>query len=215
MPVSTVREDREQAIQALAEEYPKAFFIVGQRRKPLKLGIEKDIEADLAKANDSPLLDYDITDALAWYTSHVGYLSACIAGTDRVDLHGRPVDKVTPSEAREAEEEAQEGFARIEARKRRLPQFVTQSLQPTLPKAQVLPVNADLNALEMLAEIESQITLVRSILGDKADDPLRRELARPALRLMIDELQTIIARLDQRATAPTMHDAFNSKEVKR
>jgi sRNA-binding protein len=207
MPVSTVREDREQAIQALAEEYPKAFFIVGQRRKPLKLGIEKDIEADLAKANDdSPLLDHDIVDALAWYTYHVGYKNACsVAGTARVDLEGRPVGKVTLSEAREAEKQAEEGFAMIEARKQRqLPQFVTRSPPPSSPpppppRLQALPVKANLDALEMLVEIEKQIALVRSILGNDPDDPLRRELARPAMRLMIDELQTIIARQDQKA----------------
>ena len=62
-----------------------------------------------------------------------------------------------------------------------------------------MPVKANLDALEMLVEIEKQIALVRSILGNDPDDPLRRELARPAMRLMIDELQTIIARQDQKA----------------
>ena len=52
MPVYTTREDRDRAIQALAEEYPKTFFVIGGRRKPLKHGIERDIEADLAKDND-------------------------------------------------------------------------------------------------------------------------------------------------------------------
>jgi hypothetical protein len=199
MPVSTTREERDRAIKALAKEYPKAFFVNTIQRKPLKLGIEKDIEADLAKADDnSPLLDYNIADAVAGYMWHVGYQSNCVAGTNRIDLEGRPVGKVTLSEAREAAEEAKEGFARIEARKQ-LPQFVTRSPPPPPPRSQVLPVKANLEALEMLAEIEKQIALVRSILGDDPDDPLRRELARPAMRLMIDELQTIIARQDQKA----------------
>jgi hypothetical protein len=201
MPVYTTREERDRAIKALAKEYPKAFFVNTIQRKPLKLGIEKDIEADLAQADDnSPLLDYDIADAVAGYMWHVGYQSNCVAGTNRVDLEGKPVGKVTPSEAREAAEEAKEGFARIEARKQ-LPQFVTRSPPPPPPppRLQVLPVNANLNALEMLAEIEKQIGLVRSILGDNPDDPLRRELARPAMRLMADELQTIMARQDQKA----------------
>jgi hypothetical protein len=32
----SLREDRDRAIQALAQEYPKTFFTVGDRRKPLK-----------------------------------------------------------------------------------------------------------------------------------------------------------------------------------
>jgi sRNA-binding protein len=200
MSVRTIREERERAIKALAEEYPKTFFVIGERRKPLKLGIEKDIEADLAKDSDSQLLDYDITDACAWYTSHVGYQMACsVAGANRIDLQGKSVSKVTASEARGAEEYAKETFAKIEMRKKeKLPQFVTQEPRavPSTLKAGALPVNVNLNNTEMLAELEKQIGIVRAVLGDSPDDPLRRELARPALRLMVDELSTIIARLD-------------------
>ena len=38
MTAHSLREDRDRAIQALAEEYPKTFFVVGERRKPLSLG---------------------------------------------------------------------------------------------------------------------------------------------------------------------------------
>jgi hypothetical protein len=72
-------------------------------------------------------------------------------------------------------------------------------LPPTTPfvaKGWALPVNGALSSMELLAEIEKQMALVRTILGDAPDDPLRRELARPALRLMSDELATVIARLD-------------------
>jgi sRNA-binding protein len=114
MPAYSLREDRDRAIQALAREYPKTFFVIGERRKPLKHDIDKDIEADIAKDNDHPLLDYDIGDALAWYQSHVGYQKACsIAGASRLDLQGKPVSKITVNEARDAEEQAQEGFAKM------------------------------------------------------------------------------------------------------
>jgi sRNA-binding protein len=200
MPAYTLREDRERAIQTLAQEFPKTFFVIGERRKPLKLNIEKDIEAEVAKDNDHPLLDYDIADALAWYQSHVGYQKACsIAGTSRLDLQGKPVSKITAAEACEAEEEAKEGFAKMaERRKQRAaanglpPQLVA----PPAPKAKALPVNGALSSIEMLTEIEKQLELAKMILGDSPDDPLRKELARPALRLMADELSTIIARLD-------------------
>jgi hypothetical protein len=199
MPAYSLREDRDRAIQALAQEYPKTFFIVGNQRKPLKHGIEKDIEAELATANDHLLLDFDIADALAWYRSHIGYQKSCaVAGVNRIDLHGRPVSKVTPNEAREAEAEAEEAFARMAERKGNgLPRSMLPPTKPAVAVARALPVNSALSSLELLAEIDKQLALVRTILGDAPeDDPLRRELARPALRLMADELSTIVARLD-------------------
>jgi hypothetical protein len=196
MSVYTSRDELDRAIQALAKEYPKAFFVGAKQRKPLKHDIEKDIEADLAKDNDNPLLDYDIESAVAFYTTHVGYYKACsVAGTPLVDLQGRPVSKITPSEARKYDDLATETFAAIERGKReKLPPFITQP--GAAPKIAALPVNAALTNIEMLAELEKQISIVRMVFGDSPDDPLRRQLARPALRLMIDELDTIVARLD-------------------
>ena len=202
MPVHSLREDRDRAVQALAQEYPKTFFIVGERRKPLKLGIEKDIQAELATDNDHPLLDFDIADALAWYCSHIGYHKSCsVAGVNRIDLQGKPVSKVTPSEAREAEAEAADGIARMLERRNKagngLPRSVLPPTTPAVAIARALPVNGALSSLELLGEIDKQLALVRTILGDAPEDPLRRELARPALRLMADELSTIVARLDE------------------
>jgi sRNA-binding protein len=201
MVANTLREDRDRAVQALAHEYPKAFFVIGERRKPLKHGIEKDIEADLAKNNDHPLLDHDIVDAIAWYQSHVGYQKSCsVAGTNRIDLQGKPVSKVTVNEAHAAEDEAREGFARMAERRKvksnGLPAQLVAEPKVAVPHSRALPVNATLSSREMLSEIDKQAALVRTILCDGPDDPLRKELARPALRLMIDELNTIIARLD-------------------
>jgi hypothetical protein len=199
MAAYSLREDRDRAIQALAQEYPKTFFIIGERRKPLKHGIEKDIEAELARDNDHPLLDFDITDALAWYRSHIGYQKSCsAAGVNRIDLQGKSVSKVTASEAREAEAEAADAIARMAAR-RKAGNGLPPSVLPPAPfvtKGWALPVNGALSSMELLGEIDKQMGLVRTILGDAPDDPLRRELARPALRLMSDELATVIARLD-------------------
>jgi sRNA-binding protein len=199
MPATYLREDRDAAVHALCAEYPKTFFVDARRRVPVKHDIEKDIEAELAKNKHSKLLDYDIYDTVEWYCSHVGYKKACsVAGNGRVDLRGVVVCPVTEAEARIADREANEIFADIEARKRQttsLPRFVAQP--PTLaPRPQSLPVDTNLNTSEMLQEIEKQIALARTILGDSPDDPLRQQLVRPALRLMIDELNTIVARID-------------------
>jgi hypothetical protein len=52
----------------------------------------------------------------------------------------------------------------------------------------------------LFAELEKQLSLVRTVLGADPDDLLRKQLARSALQLMVDELTTVIARLDQKNT---------------
>jgi ProP effector len=200
MPVNSLRADRERAIQALSREHPKTFFAIGERRKPIKLGIEKDIEAEMAKDDDHPLLDFDIPDAIAWYCSRIGYLKSCVAGASRLDLQGKAVAKITPAEAREAEAEAQEGIARMVARRKEqasngLPQSITRAPAPPRPTA--IPINGALSNTELLAELQKQIALVISVLSTDADDLLRKQLARSALVHMGDGIQTIVARLDK------------------
>ena len=118
------RDDRERALLALAEEYPKTFFVEPKRRMPLKHGIEEDIKADLITNQHSVLRFFDIDDAVEWYRSHVGYLKSCsVAGVGRLDLKGTIAAKVTEAEARIAGEKATEIFADIEARKRQLQQL--------------------------------------------------------------------------------------------
>ena len=202
MSVYSLRHDRDRAIQALAAEYPKTFFTDGPRRKPLKRGIEKDIEAELAKDNDHPLLDHDITDAINFYCSHVGYHKACsVAGVSRVDLQGKPVSKVTASEALEAEAEAAEIFAQMAERRKAgngLPPSVLPPTTRVVAKGSTISVNTALDNTELFAELEKQLGIVRTVLGADPDDLLRKQLARSALQLMADELQTVIARLDQK-----------------
>jgi hypothetical protein len=202
MATYSLREDRDRAIQALSAEYPKTFFTDGGRRKPLKQGIEKDIEAELAKDNDHPLLDHDITDALNFYCSHVGYHKACsVPGVSRIDLHGKAVSKVTASEALKAEGEAAEIFASMAARRKAgngLPPSVLPPTTRVAAKVSTISVNTALDNTELFAELEKQLGIVRTVLGADPDDLLRKQLARSALQLMADELQTVIARLDQK-----------------
>jgi sRNA-binding protein len=195
------RNERDRALLALTEEYPKAFFIEPKRRVPLKHGIEQDMKADLTTNQHSALVYFDIGDAVAWYRSHVGYLISCsVAGAGRLDLAGMVVAKVTEAEARTAREKAKEIFADIEVRKRQRqwPQQSGFSVARATPPVQArsFAVDAKLSNLDMLAAVQKQLELVKTILGDVPDDSLRRELARPALRLMVDELNTIIARFD-------------------
>jgi sRNA-binding protein len=200
MPVHTIREDRDRCIQALAGAYPRTFFIVGERRKPLKIGIARDIEADLAKDNDHVLLDYDVVDAIAFYENHIGTLKNTTTGANRLDLHGKAAGKVTLTEAREAAAVAEEAIARMNARRQEqptgngLPAFVAQP--PAPPKVSTIQVNGALSTSELFVELEKHLKLVRTVLDADPDDTLRKQLARSALTLMADEVRTIIARLD-------------------
>jgi len=131
--IAIERDDIERGVEALSETYPKAFFVNGRLRRPLKLGIAKDIKADLAADPDSELKFYDIDQVLAWYTNHVGYQNACsVAGAVRVDLDGAKAGTVT------------EIFARIESRKRS-----TTWAAPTNTGAQAAPAAPALKILKV------------------------------------------------------------------
>lgn len=77
---------------AAADLWP-AFSVYERRRRPLAIGIHKDIEATgvLTPGEASALLRY--------YCGNLGYLRACREGQARVDLNGTAVGVVTASEA--------------------------------------------------------------------------------------------------------------------
>ena len=98
-----------------SEVLPENVFVESKQRRPLKLSIVKDIEANIAKDQENELRFYDIADAVSWYCSHVGYQVACSVAYVRLDLQGKKAGAVT--EARAAEEEAKNIFGKIEAQK--------------------------------------------------------------------------------------------------
>lgn len=62
----------EALINQLAERWPKCFAVFEQRRKPLKLGIHRDITLEV-----TPEM---LSLAMRLYTCNVGYLRAMRAG---------------------------------------------------------------------------------------------------------------------------------------
>jgi sRNA-binding protein len=190
-------DDLNRAIEALSEAYPRAFFVNGRLRRPLKNHIVRDIKTAIAKDPNSELRFYDIDDAVDWYQRHVGYNIACSTpGTARLDLDGNRVGTVTEAEARMAGERAKTGFEQIEARKRLMNDRVT-SASVNVPLAvRALRVDTSMNDDALLTAIEKHLASLRAVLmGDLVDSSLRKELARPVLLLLIDELKTLDARL--------------------
>ena len=101
------RNERDEFVRYLAEQFPKCFFEDPTHRRPLKRNIIDDLEERKALSRDKLLC------ALDWYEGHFTYRYTFIAGAERVDIDGRPAGKVTPKEQ-------QENRAWVGARKREL-----------------------------------------------------------------------------------------------
>jgi ProP effector len=99
-------------IEQLAERWPQCFQVYERRRRPLKSGIRRDIEAAL----DGAVTRRDLKNALTIYCGNWAYLRACVEGADRIDLDGLPVGKVTAEEAQRAAERLQQYRDRRKAR---------------------------------------------------------------------------------------------------
>jgi ProP effector len=82
-------------IELLAEQFPRAFFVFQRRRRPLKLGIHRDIIAAL----DGAITPEELSAALRYYVGNACYLRACRAGAERIDLAGEAAGAVTPEES--------------------------------------------------------------------------------------------------------------------
>jgi ProP effector len=91
------KSDPRITIEFLAEKFPRTFFVNGGERKPLKIGIIRDlVDAHIG------IPGTQLRHTLAAYTSSPGYLRACREGADRIDLVGEPVGIVSGAEAEHA-----------------------------------------------------------------------------------------------------------------
>jgi ProP effector len=79
-------------IGKLVEAHPATFFLVGADRRPLKIGIHRDLAA--AKT----LSARQLKRALVRYTGSLGYLSNMREGAPRIGLDGQPAGAVTAEE---------------------------------------------------------------------------------------------------------------------
>lgn len=113
-------------VSLLAEKYPKTFFVFEKRRRPLKIGIHRDIIADLGDAIDEKLLSM----ALFVYTVNLTYLLHLKDGAARVDLSGNEAGKVTANDAHGAKSARQ----RIINNRLQRKQAEQGSIEPSEPK---------------------------------------------------------------------------------
>ena len=109
MSITMARID--EVITLLATRFPKTFFIHEAHRRPLKVGIHRDIGAVLGDAVDRRAL-YAV---LRYYVSNIAYRKSQQAGVDRIDLDGNAAGVVTELEA----VNAQKGVAGLVKAKRK------------------------------------------------------------------------------------------------
>jgi ProP effector len=103
-------------IDLLAATWPRCFSAPLSGRRPLKVGIGKEITA----AAEGAITPEELDAALRLYTTQKGYLQKLREGAHRVDLDGNPAGMVTADHAARArryiERIEQRQSARVRAR---------------------------------------------------------------------------------------------------
>jgi ProP effector len=79
-------------VERLIEKYPRTFFQNQADRRPLKIGLHRDLVADTARHG---LSRDELRKALARYCSSPGYAAATVLNAPRIDLAGEPAGLVT------------------------------------------------------------------------------------------------------------------------
>jgi sRNA-binding protein len=106
--VSRARTIRRRARAAAVIErferlWPKCFALCAARRRPLKIGIDKDLIEICRSAIAKGIVTVaDIKGTLRRYTGSDGYLRKMRAGAGRLDFDGKVVATVTAVEAKHA-----------------------------------------------------------------------------------------------------------------
>jgi ProP effector len=127
-------------IALLAERWPRCFWVWEARRRPLKLGIHKEIQAAL----DGAITQTELHKALGVYCSNRAYLEHTLTGAWRLDLDGKPAGTVTADE----EAHAKATLAGIRAKKARRAAAAKAAAQPAIPQS---PKRLSLNDLKAAA----------------------------------------------------------------
>jgi sRNA-binding protein len=134
-------------IAKLARLFPKAFFEDPKKRVPLKHGIVGEVE----QQGCNELIGVDVGAAIAWYMSNLGY-QICLAnaaGKQRVDLNGELGSKVTPQEARDAQQEVTRIRADMKQKAANPMSVVAYLGDDLMQKVEAAPVNTPKPRLEL------------------------------------------------------------------
>jgi ProP effector len=88
-----------ETLDKIRVRFPHCFAGLKERtRKPLKIGIHRDILAAMPELAES-----DVSRALKFYVTRFGYLASCIENSPRIDLNGESAGVVSAAEAANAQ----------------------------------------------------------------------------------------------------------------
>lgn len=110
--MSPRREAAIAVLELLAERFPKTFWMLEARRRPLKIGVHHDILAALNGAIEP----VELSIALRWYCGSKGYLANVLTGAWRLDLDGMPAGTITREEERYAKRSLTGITAKLQAK---------------------------------------------------------------------------------------------------
>jgi ProP effector len=86
--------DARPVIDLLCAKFPAAFVLYERRRRPLALGIHREVLAAMPT-----LTEAQVRAAMRSYVGNEGYCRACRAGAARINLLGHEAGVVTAAEA--------------------------------------------------------------------------------------------------------------------
>jgi sRNA-binding protein len=186
------REEKERAIEILAEHYPKCFFIDPQSRQPLKKNLAMDLHHD-----GCPLSMVEIEQALDWYMQHFAYRYALKAGVKRIDLNGHEVGTVTETEEREA----QIGIAKRKQQLKEREQSFAINTTSALVRSGRLPTDAmrkidapkepAMMPHDPLARLQMHVDSLRKI-TEMPDTTMRKALLTAGVQVLIAEAEGLV-----------------------
>jgi ProP effector len=112
--ISSVKKDKLQTIDWLAENFPATFFKQSKYVRPLKIGIFDDIIDFYERLNAPPFSKKALREALNYYSASPAYLRCQQTNAARVDLYGNEVDVVTEEQAKYAYQRHQQRYVKID-----------------------------------------------------------------------------------------------------
>ena len=90
---------RKATIARLAQLFPSCFYVARRQRRPLKIGIGRDLAA-----LDLGIGRRELGSALAWYVNGIDYLQGLRVGAERIGLDGAPSGLVSQADEAHARE---------------------------------------------------------------------------------------------------------------
>jgi ProP effector len=147
------------AFALLSEKFPECFAVFEQRRRPLKIGIHRDILARL----DGALTPRELSSTLGCYTANPSYRRRLLEGATRIDLDGNVAGTVTAAQEAVARSKIASAKARAAARKQSQKQKAGPPAQPAQQPATKRDGLSDLRAAA-----QQRRKAERSRDGDKA-----------------------------------------------